>query len=314
MAEKLRVAVTGASGYVGGRLISELESDPNVAAVLALDIMPPPRTRSDKVRFVRVDVTQPFPNLFAEHGIYTVAHLAYVMDPRRRPSAAWRVNVLGAQRVLEACASARVRHVLYLSSTSVYGARADNPDLLTERHPVRPMTGFQYSEDKAAAESLLTQFARRHTAASVTILRVCPVLGPRADNFIANAFRKPILPLLGNSDPHMQFLHEDDLTEVIARCLEIRPRGIYNVAGDGAIRWSRMAETMGSRALRLPPFAWRALASLGWSLRLQNESPPVGLDFIRYRWIASADKIKRALDIEFRHTSCEAWRSYVEKT
>ena len=311
----LRVAVTGAAGYIGGRLIRRLETDETVDSILALDVVERPNlaARSDKTRFSRLDVSEPFPDLFRERGINSVAHLAYVLAPGRRAEAARRVNVRGALNALEACANADVRHVLYLSSASVYGARPDNPAFMDEDRRPNPVRGFQYSEDKLIAESLMSGFASGDESVPVAILRACPVVGPNADNFIADAFRKPILPMMGEFDPEMQLIHEDDLVNAMVRCLKLRIGGVYNLAADGTIRWSRMVEMMRRRTLRLPPFAWRALTSASWRLRLQSVSPPAGLDFITYPWTVNANKIKRALGIEFRYTSCEAWRSYAEK-
>ena len=335
----LRVAVTGAAGYIGGRLIRRLETDETVASVLALDVVERPDgdARSEKTRFERLDVSQPFPDLFRENGINSVVHLAYMLAPPRErastpragmsaparssyfraagsgPDAAWRSNVGGARNVMDACANADVRHVLYLSSASVYGARPDNPRFMTEDQRPNPNLGFPYSEDKIVAESFMSGVANRDSSIPVAIFRVCPVVGPNADNFIANAFRKPILPMMGGFDPEMQLIHEDDLINAMVRCLKTRIEGVYNVAADGVIRWSRMAEMMRRRTLRLPPSAWRGLTAAGWRLRLQSDSPPSGLDFITYPWTVNANKIKRALGIEFRYSSCEAWRSYAEK-
>ena len=161
-----------------------------------------------------------------------------------------------------------------------------------------------------AAESLVCEFAGRNTEASVTVLRVCPVVGPNADNFIANAFRKPFLPGIGSANPPMQFLHEDDLVQTLVRCMERRPRGIYNVGGDGTVRWSEMVAMMNRPVIRLPAPIWYFLTSAAWHLRLQNDSPARGLDFIRYRWTANTDKIKSAIGIEFRRSSQSAWESY----
>ena len=112
----------------------------------------------------------------------------------------------------------------------------------------------------------------------------------------------------------MQFTHEDDLTEVIVKCLETRAAGVYNVAGDGSIRWTEMAAIMGRRMLRLPPMAWRSLTSLAWNLGMQSDSPACGLDFIRYRWTVSADKLKRDLGVNLAYTSSEAWESFASQT
>ena len=335
----LRVAVTGASGYIGGRLIERLHGD-SAGYVLATDVRPPeagqpvgaslvgaqsppeagqpagaslagaqsPHEARICVEFVRHDIAEPLGDMFRRRRIDAVVHLAYVLNPGRRVGLARRVNVGGTANVIRACEDAGVSRVVYLSSASVYGARADNPDWLTEDDPPRPLRRFAYSEQKLEAERLLTEFAAR-TGTKVSIIRACPVMGPNADNFIANAFRKPVLPVLGDADPPMQFIHEDDLVETLIRCLRSKPSGIYNAAGDGAIRWGEMAALAGRRTLRLPASAWRALAAAGWALGIQNDSPAVGLDFIRYRWMVSADKLKRELGVEMRYTSREAWEA-----
>ena len=245
----LRVAVTGASGYIGSRLVNCFQSSESVEFILAMDIRPPDIDYSDRVAFVRQDIGDPFPDLFADYRIDSVVHLAYLLNPGRRRQVSRRVNVTGSDNVLEACAAAGVRHILYFSSTSVYGAHPDNPDFLTEEHPVRPIPGFLYSEDKLESESRLAEFADRNPSVTVTILRGCPVLGPNSNNFISNAFRKPIIPTIAGADPDMQFLHEDDLVDALAACLDRMPSGTYNVAGEGTIKWSEMAATMDSRVL-----------------------------------------------------------------
>jgi len=305
----LRIAITGASGYIAGRLIRQLQDCSSVSVILATDVRPPGTQFSDKVKFAHWDVVESRPDIFSSHRIDTVIHLAYVLNSARREAHARRVNVTGTDNVLKACREAGVKHVVYLSSTSVYGAHADNPALLTETDPVRPVEGFQYSQDKVAAESRLLEFAQRSPESIVTILRVCPVMGPNADNFIANAFKKPILPAIGSADPPMQFLHEDDLVHTVALCLDHRPKGTYNVAGEGSIAWTEMIRMINRPVLKLPAAVWYPLTSAAWHLRLQNESPACGLDFIRHRWTASTEKIKAEIGIKFRHTSWSAWQS-----
>ena len=310
---RLRVAVTGAAGYVGGRLVARLQDCGAVEYVLATDIRKPSAPLAERVEFVRQDITKPFPRLFSERGIDSVVHLAYALAPSRNRELCRLVNIAGADHVIEAALNADAGRLIYLSSSSVYGAHPDNPEGLTEDDPVRPARGFQYSEDKVASEERLMEAASRRPSMAVAILRGCPVMGPHANNFIANAFMKPILPQLGDADPPMQFAHEDDMAETLARCLVAKPRGIYNVAGSGTIRWSEMARMMGRRALRLPPAAWRALVWAGWSLRAQSDSPACGLDFIRYRWTVSADKLRREVGIEPRRASKDAWESFAAR-
>ncbi|MCI0438381.1 MAG: NAD-dependent epimerase/dehydratase family protein [Chloroflexi bacterium] len=308
-----RIAITGAAGYVAGRLIAALDGDDSIEKILALDVRPLKQHFSPKVAFRQQDILTPMAKPLSGESIDSVVHLAYVLNPGHRRDQARRVNVSGTASLLDSCARAGVRHILYLSSTSVYGPHPDNPPMLAEDSPIRPLEGFQYSEDKALAELLIRDYAVRNPGTSAAILRACPVMGPNADNFIARAFLKPVLVGVKGCDPPMQFLHEDDLVDALRLCLMKQASGLYNLAGDGTIRWSEMVELMGKRLVSLNPIALSALTRLAWHLRLQSDSPPVGINFIRYRWTVSTDKIKRELGFAPRHTSREAWQAFATR-
>lgn len=308
-----RIAVTGASGYLGRLLIARLERRAAVERILALDIRPPRARFSPKVAFIQCDVTAPLRDLFADHSIDAVAHLAFRIKPERDRAAAHAVNIGGLANALNACRRARVGRILYLSSATLYGAHPDNPPYLTETSPLHPVDGFQYAEDKLRAETLLTEYAVCHPEVRVAILRACPILGATADNFIAESFTRRALVALKGCDPPLQFLHEKDAARIIAECLFKGVHGIYNIAGRDAIRWSEMAEIAGRRLIRLPaPLLYR-LAALSWTLRLQSKSPASGLNFIRYPWLVSAQKLADEHGIVAKRTAREAWQAFISR-
>ena len=302
--------MTGASGYVGSRLIERLEAEREIERILAIDLRPPPRPSGPKVVFLKHDVSTPFASAFSHEQIDTVVHLAFVLRPGSNRTATQRVNIDDTRNMLDACAESGVRRVVYLSSTTVYGAHSDNPPMLTESVSPRPVKGFQYGEDKAAAEALIHEFVSGRPDATSAVLRYCPVVGPNADNFIARAFLKPFLVGFRGYDPPMQLTHEDDLTDILALCTLRDISGLYNVAGDGTIDWSDMARTLGKKLVSLPAPILRTVTDLAWALRLQSDSPSSGLNFVRYPWTAGTDKIKRELGVEFRYSSREAWESF----
>ncbi len=314
MSEKSRrIAVTGASGYVGTVLIRELVERKDVDSILAIDVRKPRQDLGGKVSFVRQDVSEPFPGLFAEHEIDTVVHLAYLLRQGRNREANRRVNVGGTRNTIEACRRGDVERIVYLSSTSVYGAHPDNPQALTEQMTARPVAGFQYSEDKLASEGLLDEYASETTGAGVCILRCCPVMGVNADNFIANAFDKPFLVAVSDASPPMQLIHEEDMVHCLTLATMGEAEGLYNLAGGGSISWDEMAGARGRRVVSLPAWLLYPLTQLTWSLRLQSDSPAMGLDMIRYPWSASTEKIEREMGFRPRYSSKDAWDAYVER-
>ncbi|MDA1188424.1 MAG: NAD-dependent epimerase/dehydratase family protein [Chloroflexi bacterium] len=307
------IAVTGASGYIGTGLIRRLEREDWIKNILAIDIRPLSTPPSPKVTYVKRSVTSPMSDLFEEHRIDVVVHLAFVLEPGHNEEAIRKVNVEGTRQVLKSAATANIRQLIYFGSTTVYGAHPDNPPNLTEEAPVRPVEGFQYGRDKALTEKVFREFAEGHPEIKAVILRGCPVLGPSADNFISRAFSKPILVALKGFDPPMQLLHEEDLDEVMVHCIRHNVAGLYNVAGDGVVRWSEMGRILNRKVLKLPPALLYGITEATWRLRLQSESPAAGLAFIQYPWTASTEKIRKDLGIKFKHTSRDAWLAFASR-
>ncbi|MDE2838892.1 MAG: NAD-dependent epimerase/dehydratase family protein [Chloroflexota bacterium] len=304
------IAVTGASGYIGTRLIRRLLEKRDVERVTGVDVRHS-TIRHERYTHVLQDMTAPLDDAFA--GAEAVVHLAFVLRQLRDRVEGRRINVGGAESGLRACASAGVGRVVLMSSATVYGPRADNPPALTEEAPLRPPPGFAYAEDKAACEALFQAFAEQHPETCVSILRGCVVMGPNASNFITAALDKPLLIGVRGDDPEMQFVHEDDLAEVLLRFVTEPHPGVYNVAGSGSVRWSEAVSLAGKRLVRLPaPLAY-GLTDLAWRARLQSDSPSAGLDFIRWPWTVSTEKLAAETGYAFRHTSREALAAYLSR-
>ena len=92
----------------------------------------------------------PFEAQFREHLIDTVVHLASIVTPGKDSSREFEysVDVGGTRNVLQACVAQGVRHVVVSSSGAAYGYHADNPEWLSENHPLRGNEGFAYSHHK----------------------------------------------------------------------------------------------------------------------------------------------------------------------
>ncbi len=307
-----RVAVTGASGYIGTQLIRYLDAQDEVDHILATDIRRLRQKFSSKVQFIDHDVTEPFQELFQRHDIDAVAHLAFVLQPGHDADRIRSVNVGGAMNVMGACVGTGVRQLVCLSSTTVYGAHADNLPLLTEESPLRPVKGFIYGENKAEIEARLQDFRTSQPELSVSVLRTCPVLGPNADNYVARSLSRSRLVGFRGHNLQMQFLHEDDMSRILAYCLLNGVDGTYNVAGIGSVGWEEMAQLGGQRLLKLPGPLLRALTGLTWAARLQSSSDASALELIRYPFLASTEKLEREHGLKAKKSSRDTWLAFVE--
>ena len=305
MARGLRIAITGAAGSIGAKLVERLAVSDDVDGIVAFDSRPLPFDHAKVVNF-HMDIRQPMSDVLREYSVDSVVHLAFLLRPGHNREANRRVNVGGTARVLRSCREASVRNLLYLSSTTVYGAHPNGVQPYTEDSPVRPVSGFQYAEDKAATELMLEAFTTDNPATCVTVLRGCVVMGPRSDNFIAQAFRKPLLVSILGANPQMQFIHEDDVQEALELCLMEGVPGVYNLTGEGTVTYSDIARTAGLRSVALPAPVLSALTQASWVLRLQGDSPASGLAMVRWPWVASNEKLTRETGFRPRHTSREA--------
>ena len=310
------VAVTGASGYIGSRLLQELEAEEHLGKVVAIDTRPL-SVPIHNVASERLDVTHPLDDVFRKHQVNTVVHLAFILRPGRSRAERARVrqvNLDGMMSVLAASRAAKVSSFIYLSSHTVYGAHGDNPVPITEDAPLRPSLAFQYSNDKALCEGVVQKFAAESPEVNVTVLRTCVVMGPGADNYITRAFFKPVLLGVMGYDPPLQFVHEDDLAKLL-RLVVMEPcPGTFNVAGEGVVYYSRLAHLAQRKLLFLPSAMAYPLTQLAWKLGIQKEAPAAGLDFIRYPIVVSTGKLKKETGFQFFYTSEDALADFLPDT
>lgn len=300
------VAVTGAFGYLGTRLIQKLTELSEVDRIIAIDKNLPKQLPGPKIHFHRHDISLPLGDLLTRHNVDSVVHMAYQIHHGRDDSKAYKINVGGSQNLVNACDSSVVKKLVYLSSTTVYGAHPDNQYNISESDLTRPIKGHIYAEHKVQSENIFQDFSKKHHAVTLTILRSCPVLGPNADNFISKSLSKKILVGITGYNPRMQLIHEDDITTSISKCLLSDHQGVYNLAGRDSITWNQMASILGRWKISIPAAILYPLTELTWKLRIQSRSPSSGLNLIRYPWIVNTEKARRDLGMKFGYSTLES--------
>jgi GDP-4-dehydro-6-deoxy-D-mannose reductase len=240
----MRVLVTGADGFVGGRLVRRLTAAGHAvtAAVRRGTVAP-----SGVVRACAFDLRDGASVREATAGGFEAAvHLAAVAsgaDARLDPGTAWEVNAAGTARLCEALAAmgASAPRFLLVSTAEVYGAGPPRPR--RESDPPAPCS--PYAASKLGAEVAATEVGRR-TGMRVIIVRPFPHTGGGQDTrFVAPAFAQRIREALhsgqrevrvGNLDPIRDFLHVDDVADAYLALLECEEPGpCYNVAAGSGV-------------------------------------------------------------------------------
>ncbi|GAB7045455.1 NAD-dependent epimerase/dehydratase family protein [Catenuloplanes indicus] len=213
--------VTGATGMLGGFVMRRLAAEG--LAVRGVDLRAAPGVTVADVRD-RTAMTD------ALRGAGAVVHCASALPSY--PAEQIRSTIIeGTRSVLSAAIGARVRRVVHISTTAVYGL----PDVVptTEEFPRSPID--TYGEAKAAAEQIAEK--ARAEGLCVPILRPKTFLGPGRMGLFAMLFEWAEegrhFPVLGRGDVRIQMCHVEDLTAAVLTVLRADPEvadDTYNIA------------------------------------------------------------------------------------
>ncbi|MEJ8801438.1 NAD-dependent epimerase/dehydratase family protein [Pontibacter sp. H249] len=253
--EALKILVTGSAGFIGHHLMLGLQGSRHT--VVGLDVLNnyyDPNLKLERLKqqgfevqniaynapiqhmtypshsFVKLDLADEagMEQLFAEHQFDVVINLAAQAGVRHSiayPQAYVSSNLVGFANVLECCRKYNIKHLLYASSSSVYGFSDCIPFKTTDR------TDFPvsfYAATKKANEVMAHSYAHLYNL-PVTGMRFFTVYGPwgrpdMAYYSFAEAITsgKPI-QLFNNGNMLRDFTYVDDVTQSILRLLTIYP-------------------------------------------------------------------------------------------
>jgi UDP-glucose 4-epimerase len=288
------VLVTGASGYVGQKLVAALAADRRgLRTIIAADVRPPREVLSG-VEYVTLDVRSArLGDVLATHEVDTVVHLATIVTPPKGMSREleYEVDVLGSDNVLRACVTEGVRRVIVTSSGAAYGYHADSPALLEESAPLRGNEEFAYAHHKRLVEEELALYREKHPALEQLIFRPGTILGAGAKNQITAIFERPVITGLRESETPFVFVLDEDVVECLLRGVHGSATGIYNLAGDGVVTLREIAARLHKPFVPLPSSALRfAIAQL--QRRGLTDYGPEQVAFLAHRPVLSNERLK----------------------
>jgi len=306
------VLVTGVSRDLGRRFARAVAADPEVRRVIGVDIVPPRGDMGD-VSFVRADIRNPvIAKIIAKEDVDTVVHMSVIATPGSAGgrNAMKELNVIGTMQLLAACQKAPgLRALVVKSTTTVYGASSRDPAMFTEDMEPRRAPRAGYSKDVAEIESYVRGFARRRPDVRVTMLRAANVVGPHVVSPITSYFRLPVIPTVVGHDPRLQFLHEEDLFEVLRHAVVHDVAGTFNVAGDGILMLSQAIRRLQRPWVPMPASAVGRVGSLLRSARVADFSPEQ-IGFLTYGRGVDTTAMRAVLGFEPRFTSAEAFADF----
>jgi len=238
----MKILVTGAAGFIGAHCVLRLVRDGH--QVIGLDNFNgyyDPQLKHDRVDWVRKQIgdfqlatidladASALQALFSSERPQVVVHLAAQAGVRyslENPRAYLHSNLDGFLNILECCRQYPVEHLIYASSSSVYGANQRTPYSVQDgvNHPLS-----LYAATKKANELMAHSYSHLFGIAC-TGLRFFTVYGPwgRPD-MSPIQFAKAIsegspLKLFNYGEHQRDFTYIDDIIESIARLIERAPR------------------------------------------------------------------------------------------
>ena len=267
------VLVTGAAGFIGAGLCSRLLREYLNLQIVGIDNMNDyydvslkewrlSQLDSRRFTFIRGDIADPetVSSLFSAHSFDVVVNLAAQAGVRysiENPDAYIRSNLIGFYNILEACRHYPVEHLVYASSSSVYGTNPKIP-YSTEDKVDNPVS--LYAATKKSNELMAHAYAKLYSI-PCTGLRFFTVYGPagRPDmayfSFTNKLIRGENIRVFNYGNCLRDFTYIDDIVEGILRVMEHAPE-----------------KQTGEDGLPVPPYA---LYNIG------NNHPENLTDFIR---------------------------------
>ncbi|WP_299010629.1 NAD-dependent epimerase/dehydratase family protein [uncultured Caulobacter sp.] len=261
------VIVTGAAGFVGYHVAERLLD--RGEAVIGVDVFnayyDPALKEARAARLVeragfemvRMDIAdhEAFAALVKMSGARRVVHLAAQAGVRyslENPFAYERSNLAGHLSVLEACRHADVEHLVYASSSSVYGDRPLNGDGFKETDPAESPVSL-YAATKRSCELLSQSYARLYGFPQ-SGLRFFTVYGPwgRPDmayyGFTEKMLKGEPIEVFGEGRMARDFTYIDDIVDGVLGVLDHPPakggHEVYNIGDNDPVGLMDMITTL----------------------------------------------------------------------
>jgi len=234
------ILVTGAAGFIGYHVARRLlQQGRTVVGIDSLNAYYDPALKQARLaelarlpgfRFEQCDIAdrERLAALFSAHRFSRVIHLAAQAGVRHslvEPHAYADANLVGFLNILEGCRQAKTQHLLYASSSSVYGGNSATPFATTENvdHPLS-----LYGATKKANELMAHAYAHLF-AIPATGLRFFTVYGPwgRPDMamwlFTQSILQGKPIRLFNHGNMKRDFTYVDDVAEAVARLIDRPP-------------------------------------------------------------------------------------------
>ncbi|HYO56855.1 SDR family oxidoreductase [Archangium sp.] len=302
----MRILILGIGGAVARRVALELRDKGHT--VLGIDTRPWEEAPAD-VEVHTLDLRKrAAEDVFRTRRPEAVVHMATVTSLRVQGEERHRLNLGGTRVVFEHCRTYGVKHAVFVSRHTFYGAAPDSALYHTEDEPPKELASFPELADLVAADLYASTALWRYPELTTSVLRVCYTLGPSAQGTLGTFLRGRRVPMVAGYDPLFQFMHEDDVASAIALMVEKRVRGVFNVAGPQPLPLSVIIRQARRQPVPLPMAVLRQLIGRFGLPRL----PSGALYHLQYPIVVDARAFQAATGFAYRSDEVQTIQSFLE--
>ena len=322
--------VIGGSGYLGKRLVRQLVEDGNYKVhSLDLSIPPPSRRNPDVSSYIQTDITNREDMIKALRGMDVVFHTASIIpltiDVTDKDM--YRVNISGAQNVIEACKLNDVQRLVYTSSSSVVLSKNRNKvsENVEESQSLPDDPLNMYVKTKGMAETMVTS-TNGIGGLQTCVLRLAGLIGG-ADNRLMQNLMSACVVQFGSGRSRISWIGVESAanahivadkrlrkspSEVAGRVYNISLADKFNVAE----LFQSFAEENGRPLVALPMWVVKVLVNI--NMYVYNKTSiilidayftPAGLEFLQRHFTVSTERAQK----ELGWAESRPWREVVKE-
>lgn len=334
---KHTIFVTGAAGYIGAMLVEQFAKRDDVEHIIGLDKEPIPDLirHESKLIYFQTNTADDWEEKVRMHHPTIIIHAAWqIREMYGAQDMEWQWNVGGSDKVFDfAFTEGSVKRLIYFSTVASYGAYPSNTTdhRFTEDEPFREMDYLYAEEKRNVEEHLRVKYVASDKHTEVAIVRPAAVTGPRGryvhirfglqsalSGQLKNSFVYRIISALVAFVPVTprwlrQFVHEDDVTNIIARLVFGETVGAYtvfNICPPGSVVYGAdMAKAVGKRSI--PVSAWMVRIAFFVSWHVTRGKIPTGRGAWKsYSYPIAVDggKVTRELGYAYRYSGLDAFQ------